>query len=245
MHLTTTSLMIVCLACALAGCGGGGGNGSSSSNTPTPYSSTYMVLSLDGRALATPNAQPVSDAAITFVKTTNNIYVATFVVTQGQWRTIMGTTPWAEITPNIAAPISSAGAPAYNISHDEAQTFAERLSAISRLQIQLPTAAQWKSWIGPSEYPWGNSVDPTVVSQYAVVQETRTVAGPHAVGSKRASDLGLFDIVGNVRAWTTEGSLVGGSWSDGVLLSGASHALDSVDGNVRHPLSGLRVIAVP
>jgi formylglycine-generating enzyme required for sulfatase activity len=243
MHLVTTGLLLITLACAL-GCGGGG-DASTSSNTPTPYSSTYMVLNLDGRALATPTPQPVSDSAITFVKTDRDIYVGTYLVTQAQWRAIMGTTPWSDVTPDIVAPTSATGAPAYNISHVEAESFAERLSSISGLQIVLPTAAQWRSWVGDDEYPWGTSIDPATVGIYAVVQETRTTAGPHPTGSKEPTARGIYDVVGNVRAWTVEGSLVGGSWNDGIILSGKSHALDSVDGHVRHPLCGLRVIAVP
>lgn len=235
---------IAALVVVLAGCGGGSGT-SYSSNAPTPYSSTFMVLQTDGRALGTTDEEPVASNRIVFKRLTSTLYAGVFEVTQQQWFAVMGTTPWSDVPSAVSAPITADAAPAYNISWEQANAFAQELSRRSNLRILLPTEAQWQAMVGSGEYPWGDSLTVTDIAGSAWLQETRSVAGPTTTGGRAKAQSGLYDIVGNVREWTSERTLVGGSWSDNVLLTGRSKRVTSVDPEIQHPLSGLRLIAVP
>ena len=157
----------------------------------------------------------------------------------------MGTTPWTDVPAGVAAPNTADAAPAYNISQIEAVQFADRVASRSHLHIQIISESQWRAAVGPATYPWGEDLTVATIAASAWVNESRTTAGPTSVGSLLASSSGLYDLVGNVREWTQEETLVGGSWADNVIVSGKGQFMSSVNPSIRHPLCGLRIVAIP
>lgn len=243
-----SSLILVAVVLACAGCGGGGGS-SSTTNAPTPYSSQYMVVNLsNGSALATAADPGVSNTAVAFVRLSPTLYVGIHPVTQKQWTAVLGTTPWTAVPTAVSAPVTADAAPAYNISYDEAAEYAVALSNQSGLRIQLISESQWRTAVGAAEYPWGASLAVTDIAANAWVNESRSIAGPTTVGGRAPSATGIYDLVGNVREWTQEQTLVGGSWADNVIVCGKSKFMSSVasvDASARHPLCGVRLVAIP
>lgn len=228
----------------LTACGGSGN--SSTTNVPTPYSSTYMQINLiDGSALASTTNPGVTSNTLTFERISPTLYMGVYEVTQKQWTQVMATTPWTAVPSAVAAPITADAAPAYNLSWDDAQAFVDRVSAQTHLRIQIMSESQWRNAIGSGTYPWGNDLAVSAISANAWVNESRSTAGPTTVGARAAAASGLYDLVGNVREWTAEKTLVGGSWADNIVVSGKTEFMSSVDPDIRHPLCGIRVVAIP
>ena len=152
-------------------------------------------------------------------------------VTQGQWKAVMGSNP---------SRFSNCGddCPVEQVTWNDVQEFAQRLSQKTGKQYRLPSEAEWEyaaragsnaKWsFGDSEYQLGE------YAWFSANSQGKT----QRVAQKRPNAFGLFDMHGNVwewvedcwhdnytgaptdgRAWTTgcSGSsrvLRGGSWVD-------------------------------
>jgi formylglycine-generating enzyme required for sulfatase activity len=224
---------------SMTGCGG---SSSTSTSSTGPMSTEVLAITLasgQSRSLGTTPTTTASSEMV-FVKR-GTIYVGISEVSAGQWRAVMGTRPWNDGTSGVVATPTNDAMPASNISYDDAVALAQEISQRSGLHVQLPTLATWQSLVGSSEYPWGSSSDPDQVVAYANVRETNPNAVLVGVMDLTASNQ-IFGLIGNVREWTSDGVLVGGSWADNIVVSGRSQSRDSVPSSVRHPLSGVRLI---
>ena len=142
-------------------------------------------------------------------------------VTQGQWKSVMGTEPW-EGQQLVQA---DKDCPATFVSYFDAVEFCEKLTELEREsgklseneEYRLPTEAEWEyacragttttfsfgddeSKLG--KYAWfdGNALN--VDEQYA-----------HKVGLKKPNPWGLHDMHGNVAEWCSD-------WADSTLQGG-------------------------
>ena len=125
-------------------------------------------------------------------------------VTQELWQAVMGSNP-SSFTGDLQRPVEQ-------VSWDDCQEFIARLNAITGKNFRLPTEAEW-------EYAArrGNKSTGTI---YAGSDELEDVAwyygnsyavgpysadyGTHAVGTKHANELGLYDMCGNVFEWCSD-----------------------------------------
>ena len=145
--------------------------------------------------------------------TLDSFYIAEFEVTQGDWRKIAGN-PKTKIqrTVKLLNKLLVSGLnekiaigddyPMYFIDYDEAMEFCKRLSEKSGRKYRLPTEAEWefaarggnnsKGYI----YSGSNNVD-----EVAWYKDNRGTTQYHLVGQKRANELGLHDMSGNVSEW--------------------------------------------
>jgi formylglycine-generating enzyme required for sulfatase activity len=115
-------------------------------------------------------------------------------VTQGQWRALMGNNP-AFFDRNDDHPVEM-------VSWRESMRFIARLKQVSGRLFDLPTEAQWeyacRDGGHPKLYAGGHPVEMTAWYR------RNSGGSTHAVGLKQATQLGLFDMCGNVWEWTRD-----------------------------------------
>jgi len=240
--MPSRSVLALLAILSVAGCGG---SSSSSTSSTGPMSTEVLSITLSSGESRSLGVAPTttSSGEMVFVKR-GTVYVGISEVSAGQWRTAMGTRPWIDGTSGVAAAPTNDAMPASNLSYDDAVALAQELSQRTGLHVQLPTLATWQSLVGTNEYPWGASAASDLAASYANVRETNPSAVLVGV-MDLASTNQMYGLIGNVREWTSDGVLVGGSWADNIVVCGRSQSRDSVPSSVRHPLSGVRLIVSP
>lgn len=122
----------------------------------------------------------------------SSFFIGKYEVTQRQWREVMGTAP---------SEFSGDDRPVENVTWEDAQEFAARLSKRTGEIYRLPTEAEWEyaARAGSiTDFHFGN--DTLLLGEYAWY--TGNSGGEtHPVGQKKANDWGLHDVAGNVREW--------------------------------------------
>ncbi len=144
----------------------------------------FMMGSLDGGC----DEQPRHSVTIS-----RPFQMSRFLVTQGQWKSLMGANPsFFNLGDHL---------PVESVSWHDAQQFAARLSAECRdgYSYRLPTEAEWEyaCRAGSTGDFAGNLQD---MAWYGVNSGGRT----HPVGQKMPNALGLYDMHGNLWEWVQD-----------------------------------------
>ena len=117
-------------------------------------------------------------------------------VTQALWETVMGENP--------STFEGCAECPVEEVSWDDVQRFLAELNALTGRRYRLPTEAEWeyaaRGGRQSRDYEYAGSNDVGAVGWYEDNSGDRT----HPVGRKRANELGLHDMSGNVREWVQD-----------------------------------------
>ena len=132
-----------------------------------------------------------------------SFYIAECEVTQAQWEAIMGTTIYRQRDLADASwPIRGVGAdvPMYYINWDEAQAFCRELSAMTGRTYILPTEAQWEYAARGGKHSKGYKYSGSYMAD-AVAWYGSSDGKANPVKQKRANELGLYDMSGNLIEW--------------------------------------------
>ena len=125
-------------------------------------------------------------------------YIGETEVTQALWEAVMGSNP---------SDFKGVNRPVENVSWNDCQEFIIKLNEITGLRFRLPTEAEW-------EYAarGGNKSKGYVFSGCRNVDNLYKVAWyvsnsnqqTHDVKTKKANELGLYDMTGNVEEWVSD-----------------------------------------
>jgi formylglycine-generating enzyme required for sulfatase activity len=132
------------------------------------------------------------------VTLTKGFYIGVYEVTQEQWQKVMGSNP---------SNFKKRRNPVNNVSWDDAQEFARRLSRKENATYRLPTEAEWEYACRAgttTEYYWGDKFDGR-----CAWNKRNSGGKAHPVGLTRPNAWGLCDMSGNVGEWCEDWQMFG------------------------------------
>ena len=130
--------------------------------------------------------------------TLSDYYIGQTEVTQGLWKAVMGTNP-----SNFK---SGDNYPVETVSWNDCQDFIKKLNSLLSSQLggkrfALPTEAQWEYAARGGKKSRGYKYSGSNTLSSVAWYNDNSSSSTHAVATKSANELGLYDMSGNVYEW--------------------------------------------
>ena len=128
--------------------------------------------------------------------TVSSFYIGKYVVTQRQWRLLMGSNPRSSTLGD--------NYPVDLVTWNAARDFINRLNAVTGKKYRLPTEAEWeyaaRGGAKSKAYKYSGSNKLDDVAWFL----DNSGRGLHPVGTKQPNELGIYDMNGNVWEWCSD-----------------------------------------
>ena len=139
------------------------------------------------------------------VELSRGFWLGKYEVTQGEWESVMGETPWS--VSNYVR--SNSSHPAAYISWHDVQEFIEKLNNAAGSSVyRLPSEAEWEyACRAGTQTRWSFGDDEGQLTHYAWYDDNAWDVGKEyaqPVGTKRPNPWGLYDMHGNVYEWVQD-----------------------------------------
>ncbi len=168
------------------------------------FTTNSVVTDADGNMVAT-----VNDVTFKMIKveggtftmgedkeahevTLSDYYIGEFEVTQELWEAVMGSNP--SYCNGVVNPVEK-------VSWNDCQGFIMKLSRMTGGKFRLPTEAEWEYAARGGNKSKGYEYSGSNVIDEVAWYFKNSGSGTHPVGTKLPNELGIYDMIGNVREW--------------------------------------------
>lgn len=124
-------------------------------------------------------------------------YIAKYEVTQELWMAVMGGKNPSKVIGDSL--------PVTRVSWYDAQTFIGKLNELTGKKYRLPTEAEWEFAARGGQLSHNYNYSGSNELEEVAWCKKNSGNVPHAVGTKKPNELGLYDMSGNVCEWCFDG----------------------------------------